>query len=411
MATDTLGNLILTGSYENTIDFGGGPLPTSPDNQAFVAEFSPAGAYRWAKGFVTQAPGSYGNGVTFDQMRNVVVGGSFTGTVDFGGGPLTSTATSNIFIAKYTPAGEYLWAKQYGEAGGDGGAYQIGVDAAGNIVVPAIYSNGAVDFGCGSLPPLGGYDALIAKLDPLGNCLWSKRFGDSAFQQSSAASADASGNVLLAGILAGTADFGGGPLTSAGGQDVFVAKFDPSGNYLWAERFGDASDQLALGVAVDSSGDAAVAGQFAGTLAFGTTPALVNTGGLSGFVAMLSPTGTPLWSTGVGGAGSDGLNSVAVDYLGNVCVTGFFSDTIDLGSGPLVSAGMDDVVVAKYDNAGTLVWGKRFGDPQQQVGNAVGVDYTGHVYISGTMSGTIDFGEGPLTSAGGADLFVAKLPP
>jgi hypothetical protein len=411
MSTDAAGNVLVTGSYQNEIDFGGGPLPYSPFNQAFAGSLHPTGDYHWGKGLVTAPPGSYGNGVAIDASGNGLVAGSFCGTVDFGGGPLTSAGSSNIFVAKYGPDGSFLWAKRYGEAGGDGGAYKLTTDAAGNVIVPATYSTGAVDFGCGALPPGGGYDALIAKLDPAGNCLWSKRFGDMSLQQATVAAVDASNDVIFAGRLDGTADFGGGPLTSAGGADVFVVKLDPAGNYLWARRYGDPQDQVCVAAAVDASGDVVIGGWFSGTLTFGTNPPLACAGGVDGFVAKLDPSGTALWSKRFGAVGSDEVEGVAVDAQGNVCITGYFNDTVDLGNGPLTSAGQSDVVVAKYNGGGTPLWSKRFGDPQAQWGVDVGVDSSGYLYVTGVVSGSIDFGQGTLTSTGGTDTFVAKLGP
>jgi hypothetical protein len=409
ITVDLAGNPAITGSYQNVVDLGGGPLPHAVSNDAFVAKLDPAGGLVWNRAF-NSAQQSAGNNVRFDRFGNAVVSGGFWATVDFGGGPLTTPASPGVFVAKYASDGAHLWSKGFGTAGGAGAAYQSSSDAMGNVYVAVFYTGGAFDFGCGPLPPAGGYDALMAKLDPDGNCLWSKRFGDAGFQQNSAAAVDPGGNVFIAGILTGTVDFGGGPLTSAGGQDVFVAKFDPLGNHLWSKRFGDAGDQLAIEIAATDAGGVAVVGWFSGTLDFGGNP-LTNAGGVDAFVATLDGAGSPVWSKRFGAAHDDGFYSVAVDKWGDVGVTGFFHDAVDFGGGPLVSAGGSDIVVAKLDSAGNHLWSQRFGDAQDQVGLGIAFDGAARTYLTGTVAGSVDFGTGPLVSAGGTDIFVAKLPP
>src|SRR5262249_30873799 len=156
------------------------------------------------------------------------------------------------FLAKFDSSGKVLWAKRFGDAASqfDGA---IAVDHADNILFTGFFA-GAIDFGHGPLTSAGGVDMFAAKLDPSGKPLWAKRFGDTSDQYGWGIAADASGNVLVTGFFGGAIDFGGGPLMSAGGLDIVVAKLDPSGGYLWGRRFGDLSDQAAYSMAVDSAG-------------------------------------------------------------------------------------------------------------------------------------------------------------
>lgn len=411
IAVDPAGKIAITGSYQNAIDFGGGMLPQAIKNDAFLTNLDPTGQFIWSRAFGSATHESAGNHVSFDGSSNTVNAGGFYGTVDFGGGSLSSPWGFSIYAAKYAADGTHLWSKQYGQAGGVGAAYQGDVDELGNVYISAGYSAGVVDFGCGPLSPAGDYDALVAKLDPAGNCIFSKRFGDGSFQQASAVAVDASGNVIIAGILSGTTDFGGGPLTSAAGQDVFVAKLDPTGNHLWSKRFGGAGNQIGIGVATSQAGDIAVTGWMTGTLDFGGNP-MTSAGGDDGFVAVLDSSGNHLWSKRIGGTGHDGLRSAAFDKWGNVGVIGYFSSTIDVGNGPLVSAGGLDIVLAKFGGAdGKHLWSARFGDSANQVGLGIAVDPTGHTYVTGDFASSVDFGTGPLLATGGIDVFVAKFPP
>ena len=112
---------------------------------------------------------------------------------------------------------------------------------------------------------------------------WAKRIGGAGVSVAPYASAvDSSGNVVVVGAFSGTVNFGGGPLTSAGGSDIYVAKYSSTGTHLWSRRFGDASGSTAYGVAVDTSGSVVVVGSFTGTVNFGGSP-LTSAGGLDIF--------------------------------------------------------------------------------------------------------------------------------
>jgi hypothetical protein len=118
--------------------------------------------------------------------------------------------------------------------------------------------------------------------------VWSKIFGDSAEQRGFDAVVDAAGNVALAGKLAGKADFGGGPLTSVGGEDVFLVAFGSAGQYLYGMRFGEALNQWASSVAVDGVGRLVLGGRHQGTVDFGSGPH-TSPQGPSIFLAKIAP--------------------------------------------------------------------------------------------------------------------------
>ncbi len=152
-------------------------------------------------------------------------------------------------------------------------------DAQGNIFLSGGYAK-SIDFGGGPLKSAGNSsDVFLAKVDTNGGYVWGKRFGDSSDQRVTSMTLDAEGQPVLVGTFGGTVDFGGGALISSGGQDgkdVFVAKFDTTGKHLWSRGFGGPSGQSADSLAVDATGAALLAGTFNGTLDFGG-PALTNT--------------------------------------------------------------------------------------------------------------------------------------
>ena len=404
VAVDGAGNVILVGYFSGSVDLGGGPLVTPGPTDVFVAKFDANGSHLWSKRFGDVSPQAP-SGVAVDDAGNVVLVGSFSGSVDFGGGPLKSAGTVDVFIAKLDAGGAHLWSKSFGDVGPQF-ANSVAVDGAGNAVVVGHFS-GSVDFGGGPLVGTGSDDAFIAKLDAGGAHLWSKRFGDGDVQKATGVAVDGAGNVVLVGSFSGSVDFGG---AFAGTSDVLVAKLDADGAHLWSKSFGDENPQRPNAVAVDGAGNIVLVGDFRGSVDFGGGP-LASAGEADSFIAKLDAGGAHLWSKSFGDKGDQIPNSVAVDGAGNVVLVGYFSGSVDFGGGPLASAGDDDAFIAKLDAGGAHLWSKRFGDGLDQLGVSVAMDSAGEALMAGFFFGTASLGGAPLVSAGGSDVFLAKFAP
>lgn len=407
VAVDPSGNTIVTGSFWGTVDFGGGVLTSAGATDIFVAKFGPGDAHLWSKSFgdATLQEVAY---VAVDASGNVIITGIFYGSVDFGGGALTSAGSTDIFVAKFGSGGAHLWSKRFGGAGPQLGSYAA-TDASGNILLAGRFY-GTVDFGGGTLTSGGGDDIFMAKFTPDGTHLWSNRFGDTSAQYANDIAVDASGNVTIAGYLDGSADFGGGLLTSAGSIDIFVAQFDATGAHLWSKRFGDSDAQWAVAIACDASGNVIMAGHFESTVNFGGGT-LASAGQTDGYVVKFSSAGTHLWSKRFGDADEQGANCVTADASGNVILGGNFAGTVECGSDVLTSAGSFDIYITKFTSTGTHLWSESFGDASTQGISGVAAGSAGAVFVTGALEGTVDFGGGALTSAGSRDIFVAKFEP
>jgi hypothetical protein len=302
--------------------------------------------------------------------------------------------------------GATTWAEAF--AGENVWTFGSAVDAAGNAIFGGIYT-GSLDLGGTNLTSGAAGDAWLAKVDPAGNLLRATSFGDGAGADVWAIACDATGNIFLALDVQGTLDFGGATITSAGDSDLGVAKLDPDGKHLWSKAFGDAATQYAEGIAVDADGGVVLCGEHDGTIDFGGG-LLVSAGGFDGYLAKLDGTGQHVWSKSFGSAVADeGAYSVAVAADGAIAVTGPFNADTDFGGGLLTNAGGGDVFVAKLGADGEHLWSKGFGDAGMQWGTGVRFDPSGNVIVIGINGGSLDFGGGTLTSAGGDDVFIAKL--
>ncbi len=412
LAVDPAGNVIIAGYSTLTTDFGCGPLDAGPNNSAVMIKYDAVGGCIWSRSFGTAAVGNISEtkGVAADAAGNVYLLGYIINSVDFGGGVLTSTTPdeSDVLLAKFSPAGNHLWSKRFGGAGNQY-ARGISTDSQGNVIITGFYF-GTLDFGGGALPSAGATDVYVAKFSPAGNHLWSKRYGNLSGQESYAVAIDAADNIVVVGTLKGNMNFGGGLLTSLGLGDVFLAKLDPMGNHVWSKRFGDMVDQTGAGVAVDPAGNIIAVGSFAGTLNLGGQN-LVSAGGTDAWIAKFSPAGVHLWSRAGAGNNNQALTGVSSDVFGNVTATGFLSDTADFGGGALTAIAGQDVVVARYSAAGSHLWSKRYGGAGTELGRATAAAATGEVFITGLVTSPTDFGGGVMAGGGGEDIFLFKVAP
>lgn len=433
---------------------------------------SGTGASQWSKNY-GDANNQFGVDTAVDAQGNVILAGTFAGTLNLGGAPLVGVDSkqgeSDIFVAKFDATGKHLWSKSFAFTRDQSGK-AVAVDAQGNIFL-AGYFEGTVTFGGGSHTSQGCCyeDAFLAKFDPTGAYLWSKSFGDIGSQVAKGLAVDAQGNVVMVGQFQTVVDFGTGPLNAGmATYDGFAAKFDSSGIALWAKEFGDdAVDQFVEDVALDSAGNVLITGGAQGTADFGTGPLMAPADKLNVFVAKLSPAGAGVWSGIYGGVGrglaiaadSKGGVGVAGEYKGAVdfgggklpqksadlaffarfdasgshalsrgygvgsahatgvafdakdkpLLAGYFNGSIDFGAKSFTSAGFD-IFLLKLDSAGCDVWARTFGDAAYQGVQDLEIDASGNAVITGNIQGVVDLGGGPLTAAGN-DVFIAKFGP
>ena len=417
---------------------------------------STTGAALWAVRFGGAARVE-GHGVAADASGNLYVTGSFTGSVDFGGGPLASAGNDDVFLIKLDPSGDLIWSKRFGtihrEIGGD-----VVVDPSGNLLLTGMYTAASdagppvvppADFGGGPLPwdTTGQWfpsvnSIFVVKLDANGDHVWSSGFfpveGPENRPRDIAVSAGGGIAVLY------SAGFFVDPGAIAGPTRVKV--LDPSGNQLW-----DSSNESGHGV------DGSVAFDSAGNIVVAATHHYYFTGSCpcekAVLVRKLSPTGNILWVKKLTGSPPQGLSNggvargLAVDASDNIIVSGGLSEPMDLGGG-LVPQG---AFLAKFDPAGGHLWSKNVSRQGGRLavdtaGNIVlmewpslglakfdpnGVELWSHTFqsssdtyatqltigpqdriaITGFFGDIIDFSTGPLVASGAADAFVASFAP
>ncbi|MFO7659794.1 MAG: SBBP repeat-containing protein, partial [Candidatus Cloacimonadaceae bacterium] len=255
----------------------------------------------------------------------------------------------------------------------------------------------------------GGWDIFTAKLDTDGNWLWAAGAGGNYNSGGLGISVDNFGNSYITGTYEATIMIGTESLSNSGNNDVFIAKLDTNGNWLWARRAGGTSNDISSGIIVDNFGNCYVSGYFNGAADFGAT--LLTTGGnYDVFAVKLDANGNWLWAVNAGGTGNDYANALVLDR-NNCCIflTGSFYNAAQFGTNFMTSSGESDIFVARLDSDGNWLWATRGGGASSEEGLGISTDGKGNCYVTGEFYNDIQFGVMTLTGNGNSDVYVVKL--
>lgn len=384
-ATDSSGNIFVIGSTSRGLD---GNTFIGPQD-LFLIKYSSSGSKYWTmqKGSYTGSGGTVDTGAAAtDSSGNVFVAGN----TDVGLDGNTLTGTTDFYVTKYSASGARLWTKQLGTSSQDTKAYGVATDSSGNVFVTGL-TTGPLDGN--SL--IGDVDYFITKYNSSGVKQWTKQLGKSSgFAQTYAIATDSAGNFYVAGRT----DSGLDGNTVTGNFDLFVVKFNSSGTRQWTRQMGvSGRSASAYGVATDSSGNVFVVGQSSGAL-----DGISNQGPYDGFVVKYNASGTKLWTKILDQSLTDVTSEgVATDSSGNVIITGW-TDSAYAGN---TLTGTRDVLISKYDSSGTVLWNKQLGVASEDtIGQAVATDSFGNIFVSGYTTGGLDGN----TLKGSEDFFVTK---
>ena len=359
IATDASGNVYVSGGYtSSTITLGATTLTNAGGTDIMIIKYDASGNVIWAKSEGSTGT-EYSKSIAADASGNVCITGNFDSpSITIGATTLTYTGHPTIFIAKFDSSGNALWANR--PVGGviDNRGQDIATDVFGNVYVTGYFDHGGITFGTITVHDHGGlgviFDMFVVKYDPSGNAVWAKAEGSSGDDRGYSITTDASGNVYATGDTNYPITIGATTLSHIGGRDMFIIKYDSSGNVLWAK--------------------------------------------------------------GAGGSGDDYIQSSTTDASGNVYVTGYYNSPYIAFGGSTLIVNADgwgvtqDMFLVKYDSSGNVLWAMGMGGTSNDVGNSTAIDVSGDVYVAGNFnSPSIIFGATTLTNAGGSDMFIAKL--
>ena len=361
----------------------------------------------------------------------VIITSCFSDPVTFGAEEpnetvLTAVGGTDVFTAKFSADGSFMWAKSAGGANTDK-SYGIATLSEGAALVTGEFF-GTATFGAGesnetTLASAGEADIFFAKYNEDGTLAWAKRAGGEDFDRGWSVSALSDDSFLVTGYYRTSTTLGAGEVnettfTSAGDDDIFVANFATDGSLTWARSAGGNGFDRGQSISALPDGAAIATGVFTGTAHFGYAETLESSYYYDVFVAKFNADGGVMWAKSAGGDVNDSANGISVLDDGTAVVTGTFIHAATFGAGEpnetvLTSGGETDIFIAKYGTDGNLIWAKSAGSDSNSSADGISALSDGSFLMAGyfTSSLVLDAGEvneTTLTSVDSEDAFVAE---
>ncbi|WP_437925763.1 hypothetical protein WMF37_43040 [Sorangium sp. So ce291] len=370
-----------------------------------------------------------------DSKGNILLSGVFQGTTDFGGPPLISSHTA-FFLAKLKPDGSHAFSRWLSVTTPDGSMdSRLSVLPDDSVVWAGSYE-GSIDFGSGdalTAPDPDQHGCFVARFSPDNKLIWRRNlFTGTGHLFAVDSSATPDGDVILVGYFGGEVSLGSSTLTTAS-TDAFIVKLDgETGDVRWSLRLGDPEATTtrikATAVAVDPDGNIIVGGRFTGftEVSFDEISAL-SPSGTGSFLLKLAPTGKRDWSVVIQGEGDAWVADIDVDARGDLVAAAAFTGAIDIATqgvrGAQQTSGLtdSDLLLVKLSSAGTHLWSLKFGDALPQLDTDasfpfvspfaihVAAEAAGDIVLGAGLAGAVDFGGGLLGGRQDRDWTIAKL--
>jgi hypothetical protein len=411
VAIDLAGEITVAGYFGGSVDFGGGGLTASGGSDIFVAKYNNVGSFGWSK----RIGGSQADGdlnvslaVALDATRALYLAGNYRGTIDLEGGQThTAVSLSDAFIVKYSATGVTAWSRSYGSAG-QAAVTINGLRAApsGHIYAVGAFASPTITFGTTTLVNQGAngvWDGFVLKLDSSGNVVWARSFGSTSNDQATGIAVDADSTPYVTCSFVGTVE----GMTSVGNQDGCLMKLSPTtGATTWARRLGGSFVDTATDVALDANGPVA-SGWFGNSMTFDDSSTATTTT-YGGFVTAYDRNGTLRWKKAYTSTTGPVRASTISGGAEGVVAFGDFDGSVKFATTTVASVGGGrNGWMVRFNTAGGVVSSKTYGNPSAlTAGATVSSNLLG---ITGEFRGTIDFGQGSMSSVGETDVFLGRL--
>jgi len=422
VAVGSGGDVYVAGYFEGEAEFGAlGKKTSAGGSDAFVLKLDATGKPMWVQTFGAKRDDA-ANAIAVHGDKVLVVG-NFLDELKIGEFDHKAVGSDDLFAACFDTAGNPLWMWTLGGIDSDG-ANAVAATPDGGWVIGGSYSD-SIEVGGTTLKSKGQTDAVLVKLAASGDIEWIKSFGGRYKDTIMHVAVDANSNVYVQGHFVDVSDWGGKPLTAAGGSDndIVLAKYDRNGDHVWSKNFGNEFNDVAGGITVDPAGHITMVGSFEnkGPISFGSGDEHASLGESDAYVARFDTDGKLEWARTFGGELEDVAWGVASDAAGNTVTTGWLQNSVDFGKGgAIASKGNKDVFALKLDAKGQVVWVKTWGDHDHDQGRGVALDASGNAIVVGAFRFQLALLDPPienkrpendpvLTKAPKPDIFVVKL--
>jgi hypothetical protein len=443
IAFENYDGFVATGTFRGTVDMNPGPgsdLHTSTlatldyTSDFYLTKFGSEGNFQWSRTWGGTGYETAGK-VATDSIGNIYVTGAYNKAVDFDPGPgqavLDTKGAEDTFVSKFDPSGNWQWTIAFGSTGSDVITDIFITDS--DLMYLTGYFEKEIVFVTDpyiGIEANGNEDAFLIKFNTELGIYWAKSWGSSYEDYAYGLVCDQEGRINVTGAFQETVDFDPGDAedehTSNGWYDVFLTRFNSTGEYLWTKTWGGigyAWDR-GIGVAVDNENNVYVTGSFLGEVDFNTDPEEEDVHNSSGerdaFLSKFDPEGAFQWAKTWGGENWDEGRCVTTGSENRVFVSGTYHNLVDFdpddtGVLEITSKGYSDIFLSKFNTEGdyfsTLAWG----GTQQDYCYDMFIDPVMSLYISGDFRKEVDFDPSNetdmKTSKGENDAYVVKYTP
>ena len=371
VAVDSSDNIYITGTSSGTNVFGAS-VTSGTTEDIFVVKLNSSGVVQWV--YTAGGTGrDRGRKIALDSSGNIYVVGYYQNTVDFGGGNVTSNGSFDAFILKLNSSGTFQWVKSYGGSTGNDLGRDVVVDSNDNVIMLGTF-RGTVNFDNGDGGSVvnhtsNDYDVFLIRLNSSG--IWQRVWvtTNSGSADGRALAIDSNNVTYLTGSYSGGVTFGANARNATNSNDIFIHKidtYDYNNNTQLTYAPNVDTTQKAKGIAVDSSGNIYATGTFQNTVNFtGNVVDDITTSGKDIYLLKLNSSLVFQWvkrfAVDNGEAGTALGTAVTVDEDGNVYSVGEIGGTFDLGGGTQALGSNEEAYIVKHDSSGTFQWSKTFG--------------------------------------------------
>lgn len=408
ITTDVAGYTYVAGRFKSDpFNFGTSSFNNNGNNDVFISKLDFNGNVIWVK-TAGSTMHEYPYDIITDNNGNVYLSGSFSSpTLSFGTTTLVNDSLISGFIVKYDTFGNVIWAKKAGN-----GAFGVATNSLGQVYVTGGFTDSVTTFGATTLYNAGYNDIYIVKYDVTGNVIWAKAIGSTASEYGMKVNVDNNDNVYISGEFYGSSlMFGSTILPYSGGSDVFTAKYDNLGNFIWAKSFGSNANEAFYNSTIDNNGNLYLVGDFYGNILNVGSITLTSAGQNDVFLIKYDSLGNVIWAKSGGGSHYDYVRGITTDANNNVYIAGYFgSTTIYFDTVSLFYDGYYNNFITKYNTNGSVIWAKY---ANANFTGDLSSDMAGNIYLCGTLrADSAKFDSQTIyntTTNWKADIFIAKL--
>jgi hypothetical protein len=313
VTVDSSNNVYVTGYVKGSLDNN----TYIWNRDAFLIKYDSEGNKKWSIQFGT-VDGETAYGIDTDKFNNVYVAGNSHGSMD----NLTQFGNADIFLSKYDSNGANQWTRQIGSSAFEV-CWDIKLDSLGNSYVVG-RTDGSIEG-----TNYGSADAVLLKYDSNGNKIWSKQFGTSKQDHAISLSIDSLDNVYVTGSTQG--DLGGTNKGCDDGigetcflRDIYLSKYDSSGNHQWINQIGTGADDQSWRMTVDFKDNIYITGYTNGDLEGNT-----NIGNSDIFILKYNTGGIKQWTKLIGTSAEDKSTGIYVDSNENIFISGYTQGSLN----------------------------------------------------------------------------------